>query len=226
MTVGRRPFARSGITLIELVVVMLLAAVPLAAVGMLLAGSSRIGQRIANDSQSSARLDGYAVMTSLQQFGRQSNLLKYTVYRITNSTFTVATPPSGKTIAAGQAVEFWYWNDKFNPQTSTADVLEISNTGTHYALYYLDGTQLKVDFGAVVNGVGGVKNNTRNTSNLIETQILASNVDIAKNINIFSHQIISGQGCGCVNTDLTLTDAKGVSVNIKFSTLIRSAWPR
>jgi hypothetical protein len=38
--------------------------------------------------------------------------------------------------------------------------------------------------------------------------------------------MVGGQGGGCLNTDLSLTDDQGISVNIKFSTLIRSAWPR
>lgn len=221
-----RQARRAGFTLIELAVVIAIAAIPLIALGVLLSGASRSWKRIYDDSRSAARLDSYAAMVSLQRIGRQANLANYTVYRISGSSFVEASPPYGTDSATGQAVEFRYWRDAFNPTDPDIDTLETVNTGTHYALYYLDGKQLKVDFGRVVNGVGAVKNSSRQTANLIETQALSKNVDLSKNINIFNHTMLGGQGSGCVNTDLTLTDEQGVSVNIKFSTLIRSAWPR
>ena len=226
LAVSSRLARRAGFTLIEMAIVVAIAAIPLFAVGVLLSGSSRSWQRIYNDSRSEARLDAYAAMTSLQQIGRQANLVNYTVYRITGASFIKATPPSGINIATGQAVEFRYWQDAFNPANPDVKTIEESNTGTHYALYYLDGKELKVDFGQVVNGVGGVQNNARQTAAVTRTQILSKNVDLSKNINIFNHTMVGGQGGGCLNTDLSLTDDQGISVNIKFSTLIRSAWPR
>jgi prepilin-type N-terminal cleavage/methylation domain-containing protein len=215
-----------GFTLVEVTVVILIAAIPMLAVGVLLSGASRAWQHIYDDSRSPARLDAYAVMASLQTFGRQANLAGYTVYRVSGNSFVKAVPPSGQDTAIGQAVEFWYWKEPFNPAEPDTQILDINNAGTHYALYYLDGSNLKVDFGQVVNGVGGVRNNARHTAALLETQRLSENVDISKNINIFNHTMLGGQGNGCVNTDLTLTDDQGVTVEVKFTTLIRSAWPR
>jgi type II secretory pathway pseudopilin PulG len=217
---------RQGFTLIEVVVVVLIAAIPMIAVGILLSGASRSWQRIYDDSRSQSRQDAYAIMASLQRFGRQSNQANYTVYRITNNTFSAAIPASGQDLAVGQAVEFRYWQDPFNPADPDDEAIEVSNTGTHYVLYYLDGNKLKVDFGRVVNGVGAVRNNARQTGNLTETQVLSENIDTSRNINIFNHVMLGGQGSGCVNTDLTLTDEQGISVEVKFSTLIRPAWPR
>lgn len=217
---------RPGFTLIEVVVVVLIAAIPIAAVSMLLSGASRSWQRIYDDSRSQARLDAYAMMVSFQRFGRQSNMSNYKVYRISANSFAEALPLSGEDSAVGQAVEFKYWQDTFDPANADLETIEVSNTGTHYALYYLDGKKLKVDFGRVVGGFGGIKNNSRQTANLIETQIISENVDTSKNINIFNHTMLGGQGSGCLNTDLSLTDDQGVSVEVKFSTLIRSAWPR
>lgn len=217
---------RGGFTLIEVIVVVLLAAIPTLVIGLLLSGSSRLWQNIHNDARSGARQDAYAALASLQSFGRQANLTHYTVYKITGSNFIPATPLSGQTTAVGQAAEFWYWDDKFNPASPGTGVLEVENTGTHYVLYYLDGRQLKADFGTVVGGVGGVKNNSRYTANLLSTQVLSQFVDTQENINIFNHQTSGGAGNGCVNTDMTLTDNDNISVEVKFSTLIRSAWPR
>ena len=217
---------RGGFTLIEVVMVVLLAAIPTLVIGLLLGGSSRVWQRIDADSRGVARQDAYVITASLQAFGRQANLTNYTVYKITGTTFTKAVPLPGQSTAFGQAVEFWYWDDKYNPADSDSDVIDDENFGTHYALYYLDGSQLKVDFGTVVNGVGGVKNNKRNTDNLSKTQILSSAVNTQKNVDLFSHQVVAGLGNGCLNTNITLTDEANISVDVKFSTLIRSAWPR
>lgn len=226
---GKRVSCRSGrcgFTLMEVLVVIAIAVIPVTAVGILMVGASRSWQKIYDGSQSAARQDAYVIAASLQRFGRQSNLAGYNIYRITNSTFSKAMPSSGQDVAIGQAVEFWYWQDSFNPAEPDAEVLDVSNTGSHYALYYLEGRSLKVDFGHVVDGVGGVRNNSRQTAGLIETQVLSQHVDITKNINIFNHAMLGGQGSGCVNTDMVLTDTNGVSIEVKFSTLIRSAWPR
>ena len=217
---------QSGLTLIELVVAIAICVIPILGAGVLLAGSSRTWQQIYDDAHSPARQDAFAIMASIQRIGRQANVLNYNVYRIHGNAFLKATPSQGQIIAAGQAVEFRYWQENFDPQNADSEVLELDNTGTHYALYYLDGQQLRVDFGEVVSGIGGVHNNQRNTSNIIESRVLSEHVDIGRNINIFNHIMTAGQGSGCVNTDITLTDDDGVTVNVKFSTLIRSAWPR
>lgn len=220
------PARRRAFTLIEMVIVIAVAAIPITAVGVLLAGASRSWQKIYDESMSPARQDGYVIMASLQRFGRQANLTGYTIYRISGSTFSKATPLFGQVIAAGQAVEFRYWQDTFNPADPDIEVLDITNTGSHYALYYLDGRALKADFGRVIDGVGGVYGNSRQTAGLEETQVLSEHVNISNNIDIFNHIMLGGQGSGCVNTNLILADETGVSVELKFSTLIRSAWPR
>jgi type II secretory pathway pseudopilin PulG len=217
---------QAGFTLIELVVTILIAAIPIVAVGILLSGASRGWQQIYNETNSPIRQDAAAVMASLQNFGRQANILNYQIYTIKSGVYGVATAPVGQNIASGQAVEFRYWKTPFNPASPGADELNVDNTGTHYALYYLDNNELKVDLGQVVGGVGGVSGNSRKTGNIISTQTLAQNVDLAKTTNLFSHTIVAGMGHGCVNTVLTLTNNEGVTIEIMFATMLRSAWPR
>jgi len=215
-----------GFTLIELLIVVAIIAIPLLAVGILLSGSSRVWRKIYEDTNSPIRQDATAVMVSLQNFGRQSNIVNYQVYKIENGAFLTAVPPFGQSVATGNAVEFRYWEETFNPSNPDADTLEVANTGTNYALYYLDGKELKVDFGSVVNGVGGVSDNSRQTANIISTQTLARDVDLSKTSRLFSHTVVGGKGNGCVNTNLTLTNTQGINIEIKFATMLRSAWPR
>lgn len=220
------PSNHLGFTLVEVVVVIALAAILVLSVGVLLAGNARISQNVWLRSQNPLHHDAMAIMASIQSYGRRANLGAYTIYKIQGSAFSKAAPPTGSSIAAGQALEVWYWQDNYNPQTADAGILENSNLGTHYALYYLDGKTLKVDFGAVVNGVGGVENNKRRTSGIQQTQILTEWVNIDKNINIFNHQMNAGKGAGCINTDISLKHSSGAELDVRFSTLLRSLWPR
>lgn len=215
-----------GFTLVECIVVVLLAAILVLASGILLAGNTRISQNIWLGSQNPLHQDAMAIMASIQSYGRRGNLGAYTIYRIQGNTFTKALPPAGSSAAAGQALEIWYWQQDYNPLTADDAILENSNVGTHYVLYYLDGKTLKADFGQIVNGVGGVENNRRRTASIQETQILTEWVDINKNINIFHHQMTAGRGAGCVNTDISLKHPSGAELDVKFSMLLRSLWPR
>ncbi|MGH2271589.1 prepilin-type N-terminal cleavage/methylation domain-containing protein [Anaerohalosphaeraceae bacterium U12dextr] len=217
---------RSGFSLIELLIAIAIIAIPLAAIGALLAGTSRSWQRLYNDTHSPIRQDALALMASIQKIGRQSNLTNYVIYTIKNNTFTPAVPPSGQSIASGQAVEFRFWQDGFDPQKPADNIFEDDNTGTHYALFYLDGSALKLDIGRVVNGVGAVANKTRQTAHILTSQVLTQQVDTAANSAVFSHVMSGGQGSGCVNTKIILTDEKKNSIEILFGTLLRSAWPR
>jgi prepilin-type N-terminal cleavage/methylation domain-containing protein len=213
-------------SLIELLVVISIVAIPILAVGVLLSGASRGWEKIYEDTHSPIRQDAMAVMASLQNFGRQANVSNYQIYDINNNVYTKAVPLSGETVASGKAVQFHYWQQSFNPQNPGANALDTDNTGTHYILYYLDGDQLKVDTGLIVNGIGAVSGGSRQTNNIISTQILAQDVDLAKTIRLFSHTVVGGQGNGCINTELTLTNNENISIEIKFATMLRSTWPR
>jgi prepilin-type N-terminal cleavage/methylation domain-containing protein len=215
-----------GFTLIEMIVAIAIVAIPIVAVGILLSGASRGWEKIYEDTHSAIRQDAMAVMASLQNFGRQANICNYQVYAIKNNVFTIAVPPNGQTAATGQAVEFRYWQQTFNPEDPGVNPLDTDNMGTHYALYYLDNNVLKVDFGKVVNGIGGVNGTARQTNNIISTQTLASDVNPIKTTRLFSHTVVGGQGNGCINTELTLTNIEKTSIEIKFATMLRAAWPR
>lgn len=216
----------SAFSLIELLVAISIVAIPIIAVGILLSGASRGWERIYEDTNSPIRADAMAVMASLQNFGRQANVSNYQVYEIENDVYTVAVPPNGQTTASGQAVEFRYWQETFDPATADNDSLDTSNTGTHYALYYLQDDELKVDFGQVVNDIGAVSGGDRQTDHILSTQTLAHDVNLGQTTRLFSHTVVAGQGNGCINTELTLTNDEAITIEIIFATMLRSAWPR
>jgi len=223
-----RPIRRTqpGFTLMELMIAIAILAIPIAAVTVLLSSSSNAWRKIYDDANSEIRLDSLSVMTSIQKIGRQANVVNYTLYTINNNAFIPAVPQSGSDVAEGQAVEFRYWQDAFDPDNPPSDCFDYSNTGNSYALYYLDGTTVKLDLGRVVNDIGAVHNKVRQTANLDSTLVLAKNIDTSESSVIFNHLTSGGQGSGCVNTNIALRDDEGRTIQVKFATLLRSAWPR
>jgi hypothetical protein len=216
----------SGVTLVELVVTMATAAIPLLAVATLLVGAQNSWEQTYARIHKPVYEDASILTTAFTTVGRKSNRSLYYVYKISGGNFTVATPPSGSTLAEGQAVEFRFWADGFDDSATSLKVLDTTNTGTDYALFYLDGTTLKADYGKVVNGVGAVSSAKRNTANVTSTVTLAEDVDTATNSKIFSHTVISGAGQGCVRLNATLKDSDKKKVEIKTATLCRAVWPR
>jgi hypothetical protein len=212
--------------MLEVVVTMAMAAIPLFAVGTLLVGAQNSWQQCYASVHKPIREDATILTTAFTTVGRKSNRSLYFVYQVKNGAFTVATPPVGSTLAQGQAVEFRYWADGFDESSTTLKSLETTNTGTDYALFYLDGTILKVDYGKVVANVGGVSGGQRNQTNKVSTVTLAENVDVKTNDKIFCHTVISGAGQGCVRLNATLKDSDGDSVEIKTASLCRAIWPR
>ena len=214
-----------GFSLIEMMVVVAIVAIPLLAVGILAAGGSKSFQQTYNSIHKPIKEDAMAAMVAFGAVGRKSNRSNYMVYKITNGVFTEAQPPVGQEIATGQAVEFRYWDQPFDPTNPDPDALEITNTGTHYALFYLDGDELKVDYGTVAGGIGGVQSSARTTATA-STVVLCRNVDLSEGDALFNHTVISGTGMGSVRMNIKLTDDDNESVQIKTSTLLRMNWPR
>ncbi|MEJ5258630.1 MAG: prepilin-type N-terminal cleavage/methylation domain-containing protein [Anaerohalosphaeraceae bacterium] len=219
-------FWTRGFTLLEVIVTLAILVIPILAVTILAAGGSRSVRQTYNSIHKPIRQDALAIVTAFSTVGRKSNRSNYTVYKIVNGTYTVAQPLTGQELASGSAVEFRYWQEPFNPANAGSDVLEVTNTGTHYALFYLEGRRLKVDYGRVVNGVGGISGGLRRTGSLLRTVTLTEFVNISRGTEIFSHNVVGGVGMGSVRMNLTLTDNDGDSEEVKTSVLLRMNWPR
>jgi hypothetical protein len=140
-------------------------------------------------------------------------------------TLSVAQGPNPEEVVSGDAVEFRYWDVELDPEDSH-DLMDVTKTATAYALFYLDGDELRVDYGpyppgAVPGGAG-----TRNTLD-ITTIVLAEDVTTDPNIGAFSHTTTNGVGQGCVRINIILTDPEdGSSTRVKTATMMRNIWPR
>lgn len=223
----QRPNAarQAGFTLVELLVVISIMMIPLTAVGILLAGGAKSYQTTYEVVHCDVREDVLAVTAAFGSVGRKSNRSNYKVYQVDNGRFTEAVPPQNETIAVGQAVEFRYWQQPFDPISAEASALESTSTGDRYALFYLEGRELKVDYGPVISDVGAVRGSYRNTAE-IRTHVLARHVDLSGGSDLFSHTVIGGKGSGAVRLNLVLSDEEGRRAEIKTSTLLRILWPQ
>ena len=216
---------RKALSLIELIMAMAMASILVLAAGTLLLGGANAYSQVYKSIHEPIQQDSRALATAFKTIGRKSNRTNYTVYEINGGSYTEAKPDYGESIAAGQAVEFRYWNKPFYELSKDMEEMDINDTGTHYVLFYLDDEAIYIDYGQVVNGVGAVKNGVRQTGN-ITTYCLAENVDTTENTDIFSHEVVGGAGSGCVSMNLTLKNEKDDTVEIKTATLLRVVWPQ
>jgi len=216
---------KKGLSLIELIMAMAIAMILVLVIGVLLVGSSRSFHQVNSSIHNSIQEDSRALMAAFGAIGRKSNRTNYIVYKIIGETFIEAEPDRGESVAKGQAVEFRYWDEPFYELSQNMDEMNITDTGTNYALFYLHDDELYVDYGTVIDGVGGISNGYRKTSN-ITTQCLAHQVDTTQNTDIFSHEITGGVGSGCVSLNLTLIDDTEKTLEVKTATLIRVVWPQ
>lgn len=217
---------RVGLSLVELVITIVISSIIALSVGVLLIGGQRSWQQTYEDANSKMRQDSYAIMSAFGSVGRKSNRLGYTLYSQTGSAFHEAEPEhgGGTEIVYGDAVEFRYWSSS----VPTSDLLDVTNTGTDYAFFYVDSGKLKVDYGTNPPGaITGGANGTRNTSD-ITTMTLAENVVPDPN-GLFNHTVVGGIGQGCVRINLTLEsddEDSNKQIRVLTATLARNMWPR
>jgi hypothetical protein len=231
----------SGVTLVELIITTVIAVTLTLAVGALLVGGNRAWQNTYNSAHKKIKQDAQAVTIAFGSIGRKSNRLHnpddllqsgYVIYNVSGGNFTPAVPDPKKTedVVSGNAVEFRYWDVELD-KDDTYKLLDVTKPATAYALFYLDGNKLKVDYGpydkvkgGAVPGGSGAKNTTG-----VKTVVLAENVslDTASSVKAFSHTTLNRVGEGSVRINIILTDPKdGETIKVMTSTLMRNIWPR
>ena len=219
---------RTGLTLIEMAVAMTLNMIVLLAAGVLLVGGNRVWLDTFNSAHANIKQDALAVTLEFGSMGRKANRLNYTIYEIDGGNFIPAVPITSQPqeVVSGDAVEFTYWDVELD-ETDSQDLLDVTKTATAYALFYLDGNQLKIDYGpyppgAVPEGGGG-----RNYAG-VTTRVLAENVSTeGSSLGAFSHTMLNGVGQGSVRINIILTDPEDAkSINVMTATLVRNIWPR
>jgi len=194
---------RSGFTLVELMVTMLISLILISAVGTVLVGGQRSWNRAYRSANKRIKTDALAAMAAFRTVGRKSDRSNY---NITNSSpIPIPLAQANTAVVSGNKVTFNYWKYPRDGRRRYSPA-QIPASPTHYATFYFQGDQLKVEYGTVPNTP-------------THTQILAQNVSDCK----FEHTQIGGVGQRCVRMTLTLVDPEdGETITVKTATLIRN----
>ncbi len=209
-----------GFSLIELVITMALTMIVVLIVGSLLKSGHLSWARAFNYANSSSHLNAIETTVMFGNIGRKSNKMDYALYEIssTGRFDPVPLPDNLEEIVKGQAVEFHYWDTEL-----TKDIMDISITGTAYALFYLDDDKLMLDIGPYPPGAIDAFGN-RLTGGSVTTVTLAQNVSDLE----FTHttRSLNGDGKGCVRISMTISDPFDNSqTTVTAATLMRNVWP-
>ena len=227
---NRRYEFRSGLTLIELTIAMTLNLIVILAVGVLLVGGTRAWQHTYNSANKKLKQDALATTIAFGSVGRKANRLGYTIYKKKGETFVPALPQTSdpQEVVSGDAVEFRYWDVGLD-KADSYNLMDVNKMATAYAFFYLDGGQLKVDYGPYPPGAVPESGGSKNASGVITKVLLAEHVSIDKDstAGAFSHTTIGGTGQGSVRINIILTDpADNETIRVMTATLMRNIWPR
>jgi hypothetical protein len=212
--------ARTGFSLIELVMTIITALIVMLAVAMLVYSGQRSWAQIYARANSESQVGSMNAMVALGAFGRKSNKMNYSLYELVANRYVKVLPVSQpEEVVVGDAVEFRYWDTPLSD-----DLVDNEKTATAYAFFYLDNGNLKIDYGpyppGAIDGAG-----YRISGGAVTTVTLVHNITGVE----FSHTTknMAGDGKGCVRMKLTVTDPDtGASKVILAATLMRNTWPQ
>lgn len=226
---GKAAFKRSlpGLTLIEMIVSLVMALIVTLAAGVLLVAGHRVWHQTYHSVNKKIKQDAQTVMMTFGKVGRKSNRIDYRIYKKDGSFFSPVLPEEMDTVevVSGNAVEFRYWDVELDVYDSH-NLVDTSKTATAYALFYLDGDRLMVDYGPYPPGAVPEGGGVRNTSGIV-TNVLAENVSTDGSIDAFSHTVESGVGKGCVRINIVLVDPDdGERIKVMTATMMRNVWPK
>jgi len=221
---------RSGLTLIELVIAMTINLIVVLAIGALLVGGNRAWQHSYNSANKKLKQDALATTMAFGSMGRKANRLNYTIYTGDGSNYTPALPQTKdpQELVSGDAVEFRYWDVELDKADSSS-LMDVNKTATAYAFFYLDGDQLKVDYGSYPPGAVPAGGGIKNASSVKTEVLLAEHVSVDKDstAGAFSHTTVGGTGQGSVRINIVLTDpTDNETIRVMTATLMRNIWPR
>jgi Tfp pilus assembly protein PilV len=227
---NRRYKFRSGLTLIELIIAMTINLMVVLAIGALLVGGNRAWQHSYNSANKKLKQDALATTMAFGSMGRKANRLNYTIYKGDGSNFIPALPQTKdpQEVVSGDAVEFRYWDVELD-KADSYNLMDVNKTATAYAFFYIDGDQLKVDYGSYPPGAVPEGGGTKNASSVTTEVLLAEHVSVDKDstAGAFSHTTVGGTGQGSVRINIVLTDpTDNETIKVMTATLMRNIWPR
>jgi len=216
-----------GFTLVELVVGMTVGTIVILSTGVLLVSGHRAWRRTYDSVNKKIIHQADLAATVFGSVARKANRLDYKLYNISGPDFIPALGQDlqPQEVVFGDAVEFRYWDVELDKNDSHK-VMDVTKPATAYALFYLDGDILKVDYGPYPPGAVSDGGGMRNTGN-VTTVALAENVSNDADCRPFSHTTVNGVGQGSVRVNITLVDPDdNDTARIETAALLHNVWPR
>jgi len=194
---------------VELMITICIAVIPLSAAGILLVGGQRGWEKTYYSAHRQIKADAQTVTAVLGSIGRRSDRDNCVIYESGSGIAAVPVSASGDSTVSGQAIEFRYWDEKGTRRGRGAEPT-FGQPPTYYARFYLDtDDKLKVDYGPY----------PYTNREVIKTAVLADNVTEIQ----FSRATINGIGQGCLKMDMTLTDhLDSKTITVRAATLMRN----
>jgi prepilin-type N-terminal cleavage/methylation domain-containing protein len=217
----------SGFTLVELSITTVIFLILILVVGVVLVSGNRAWLQTFASANKQTKQDAMAASIAFGSMGRKSNRLSYIVYKMNGDSLIPAKPKTAdpQEVVWGDAVEFRYWDVPLD-KTDSHKIVDVDKPATAYALFYIDGDELKVDYGPYPPGAAPAGGGARNTAG-VTTRVLAENVSTETGKAAFSHTTLNGMGQGAVRINVTLTDpADEQTLKVMTATLMRNLWPR
>lgn len=215
-------------TVLELCVSTAVSLVLVLTVAALLVGGNRAWQRTYDSASSKVKQDALDTMIAFGSIGRMSNRSNCAIYDMSGDTLTPALPKTTQPqeVVFGDAVEFRYWDVPLDT-TDSYDLMDVRKKATAYALFYLDGDKLKVDYGPYPPGAAPDGGGSRNRSG-VTTRVLAENASVSEGAGgAFSRTTLNKIGQGSVRISVTLTGpVDKETISVITATLMRNTWPR
>jgi prepilin-type N-terminal cleavage/methylation domain-containing protein len=218
-----------GFTLVELSITTIVFLILTLVVGVVLVSGNRAWLQTFASANKQTKQDAMAASIAFGSMGRKSNRLSYIVYEMSGDSLKPAKPKTTnpQEVVWGDAVEFRYWDVPLD-KTDSHEIVDVEKPATAYALFYLDGDELKVDYGPYPPGAAAQPpaQGARNTTG-VTTVVLAENASVETGKRAFSHTTLNGMGQGAVRINVTLTDpADEQALKVMTATLMRNLWPR
>ena len=219
---------RSGFTLLEMTVTMLISTVVVLAVGTLLVAGQRSWLRTYDSAYEPIKDDSRAITAAFTSAARKSNRLACVVYDVRGRYFSPVSPKTKnpQEIISGDAIELRFWDVALD-KTDSHNLMDTTKVATAYKLFYVDNGVLKVDYGPYPPGAVAKNGGSRKTSG-VRTTVLARNVSARDGLDIFSQTAVNGSGAGSVRVNLVLTDPndRENTVDVTAAAMMRNIWPR
>jgi len=198
-----------GVALMELVVAIVISVIPISLAGILLVSGQQNWNQTYKVANSIRAVEAHAATVVFGKIGRKADRNSSSIF-LGKAAPALSTSPSGNTLLYGDSILFRYHSLIIGRKNQNVSLF----TPTGFASFYLDGNQLKVDYGNLkANNLPGKPT---------KTVVIANNVTSVQ----FSRSVVNNVKMPTVRMTLTIKedmqDIDSKTFNVSTATLMRN----